>query len=274
MPPASRWWSTSAWGPHLGFHEALPEHALLRGRGPRDLQHPQDRGSLTQSAMLHLGPPAAGSPPRTSSRAAPCVGSTSPNSLLLASLDRRPPPAGAHGRRCSTARSRPRRARARRSTGSPGARSVGEGFVGRPGTRRLGSPADRHRRPRHRLHGLRAGRRAARRQRHLRRAGHPGDARPRPRPRPAGRAAGALRPRLRRDGPAPLARPGEGHTVSAPPASARAPDRRAGARRPFSVTARRSAVDDADWADLRRVDRRLHPRGCPRCCPASASPRR
>ena len=45
-----------AWGSHFPFHDALPEHAISAGAdlvlsGTHKLV-----GSLTQSAMLHLGP--------------------------------------------------------------------------------------------------------------------------------------------------------------------------------------------------------------------------
>ena len=77
-----------AWGPHFAFHPALPEDALTAGAdlvlsGTHKLM-----GSLTQSAMLHLGHTAEGRlEESTIDRALTLVRSTSPNSLLLASLD-------------------------------------------------------------------------------------------------------------------------------------------------------------------------------------------
>jgi lysine decarboxylase len=77
-----------AWGPHFAFHPALPEDALTAGAdlvlsGTHKLM-----GSLTQSAMLHLGHAAEGRlEESTIDRALTLVRSTSPNSLLLASLD-------------------------------------------------------------------------------------------------------------------------------------------------------------------------------------------
>jgi lysine decarboxylase len=75
-----------SWGPHLGFHEALPPSALEQGADAVLTSTHKLAGSLTQSAILHLGPSdridavAIG-------RAVRIVRSTSPSSLLLASLD-------------------------------------------------------------------------------------------------------------------------------------------------------------------------------------------
>ena len=44
-----------AWGAHLAFHEALPEHALAAGADLVVSSTHKIVGSLTQSAMLHLG---------------------------------------------------------------------------------------------------------------------------------------------------------------------------------------------------------------------------
>ena len=44
-----------AWGAHLAFHEELPEHALARGADLVISSTHKIVGSLTQSAMLHLG---------------------------------------------------------------------------------------------------------------------------------------------------------------------------------------------------------------------------
>ncbi len=77
-----------AWGPHFSFHDALPEDALSAGAdivlsGTHKLM-----GSLTQSAMLHLGHDSEGRIEETVlERALTLVRSTSPSSLLLASLD-------------------------------------------------------------------------------------------------------------------------------------------------------------------------------------------
>jgi arginine/lysine/ornithine decarboxylase len=44
-----------AWGAHMAFHEELPEHALSAGAGLVISRTHKIVGSLTQSAMLHLG---------------------------------------------------------------------------------------------------------------------------------------------------------------------------------------------------------------------------
>ena len=78
-----------AWGPHFGFHEALPPTALSQGADAMLTSTHKIAGSLTQSAMLHVGNRA--DPGRIDvgavARAIRLVRSTSPSSLLLASLD-------------------------------------------------------------------------------------------------------------------------------------------------------------------------------------------
>ena len=75
-----------SWGPHLGFHDGLPPSALAQGADAVLTSTHKLAGSLTQSAMLHLG-----SGERIDevavARAVRIVRSTSPSSLLLASLD-------------------------------------------------------------------------------------------------------------------------------------------------------------------------------------------
>ena len=75
-----------AWGAHLAFHDDLPAHALVAGRGPGGVEHPQDR---RQPHPVRDGPPGAGRPDRREvvDRCVTLVESTSPNSLLAASLD-------------------------------------------------------------------------------------------------------------------------------------------------------------------------------------------
>jgi arginine decarboxylase len=75
-----------AWGPHFGFNEALPPTALSQGADAMLTSTHKIAGSLTQSAMLHVG--------RTGrvdvgavARVLRLLRSTSPSSLLLASLD-------------------------------------------------------------------------------------------------------------------------------------------------------------------------------------------
>ena len=75
-----------AWGAHLAFSSALPEHALACGADLVVSSTHKIIGSFTQSAMLHLG-----SQDRLDEhvvdRAITLLESTSPSSLLLGSLD-------------------------------------------------------------------------------------------------------------------------------------------------------------------------------------------
>jgi arginine decarboxylase len=74
-----------SWGPHFGFHDALPPTALSQGADAMLTSTHKIAGSLTQSAMLHV------SGERIDvgavARAVRLLRSTSPSSLLLASLD-------------------------------------------------------------------------------------------------------------------------------------------------------------------------------------------
>src|SRR5437660_8532759 len=77
-----------AWGAHLAFHDDLPEHALAAGADLVVSSTHKIVGSFTQSAMLHLGHASATRIDEYGvDRAVTLVESTSPNSLLLASLD-------------------------------------------------------------------------------------------------------------------------------------------------------------------------------------------
>src|SRR3954464_5919010 len=74
-----------SWGPHFGFHDALPPPALSQGADAMLTSTHKIAGSMTQSAMLHV------SGERIDvgavARAVRLLRSTSPSSLLLASLD-------------------------------------------------------------------------------------------------------------------------------------------------------------------------------------------
>jgi arginine decarboxylase len=77
-----------AWGPHLGFHPDLPERALSLGADLVVSSTHKLGGSLTQSAMLHLGHgPYAGSLEPAIERAFRSLQSTSESAVLLLSLD-------------------------------------------------------------------------------------------------------------------------------------------------------------------------------------------
>jgi arginine decarboxylase len=75
-----------AWGPHFGFHPDLPRGALQLGADAVLTSTHKIVGSLTQSAMLHVGHTDRVDAARIS-RAMRLMRSTSPSSLLLASLD-------------------------------------------------------------------------------------------------------------------------------------------------------------------------------------------
>jgi arginine decarboxylase len=75
-----------SWGPHFGFHDALPANPLAQGADAVLTSTHKIAGSLTQSAMLHVardGRVDSGAV----ARAVRLVRSTSPSALLLASLD-------------------------------------------------------------------------------------------------------------------------------------------------------------------------------------------
>jgi lysine decarboxylase len=75
-----------AWGPHFGFHQALPPTALDQGADAMLTSTHKIAGSLTQSAMLHVGL-SGRIDPEGVARVLRLLRSTSPSSLLLASLD-------------------------------------------------------------------------------------------------------------------------------------------------------------------------------------------
>jgi arginine decarboxylase len=88
-----------AWGAHLAFHEELPAHALAAGADLVISSTHKIVGSLTQSAMLHLGHRAGGLiDENTVDRAVTLTESTSPSALLTGSLDAARRQAALHGR--------------------------------------------------------------------------------------------------------------------------------------------------------------------------------
>jgi arginine decarboxylase len=122
----------NAWGSHFGFHPALPASPLELGADAMLASTHKIVGSLTQSAMLLVG--------RTDridtaavARAVRLVRSTSPSSLLMASLDAARRQLAVHGEslldRTIDAAERARAA----ISAIPGCAVVGAGLVGRPG---------------------------------------------------------------------------------------------------------------------------------------------
>jgi arginine decarboxylase len=121
-----------AWGSHFGFHPALPESPLRQGADAVLASTHKIVGSLTQSAMLHVAETGLVDAEEVA-RCVRLVRSTSPNSLLLASLDSARRQLAAHGEALLD-RTIAASARAREAIEAiPGVAVVGESFVGRPG---------------------------------------------------------------------------------------------------------------------------------------------
>ena len=121
-----------AWGSHFGFHPDLPESPLAAGADAVLASTHKIVGSMTQSAMLHIAKDGLIDPDQV----APCirlVRSTSPNSLLLASLDSARRQLYVHGE-ALLGRTIDASARAREAINAiPGVAVVGEELVGQPG---------------------------------------------------------------------------------------------------------------------------------------------
>jgi arginine decarboxylase len=123
-----------AWGAHMAFSEELPEHALSAGADLVISSTHKIVGSLTQSAMLHLGVGAGEMIGEdTVDRAVTLTESTSPNSLLFASLDAARRQAAVSGREL-LAHTIAELARARQQIrGIAGLDVLDERMAGRPG---------------------------------------------------------------------------------------------------------------------------------------------
>jgi lysine decarboxylase len=122
----------AAWGAHFGFHPQLPDSPLELGADAVLASTHKIVGSLTQSAMLHI---AAGDrvDPADVDRAVRLTRSTSPSSLLFASLDAARRQLAVHG---NALLERTLAASARTAAAIdavPGCEVVGGAFVGRPG---------------------------------------------------------------------------------------------------------------------------------------------
>jgi arginine decarboxylase len=122
----------NAWGAHFGFHPRLPASPLALGADAMLASTHKIVGSLTQSAMLMVA--ATGRVDIGAiARAVRIVRSTSPSSLLMASLDAARRQLAVHGEALLD-----RTIRASYDTRAaidavPGCSVVGEGLVGRPG---------------------------------------------------------------------------------------------------------------------------------------------
>jgi lysine decarboxylase len=120
-----------AWGAHFGFHAKLPPSPLALGADAMLASTHKIVGSLTQSAMLLV----SGSRVDVGAvgRAVRLVRSTSPSSLLMASLDAARRQLAVHGAELLD-RTIQVAARAREAIdGIPGCATLAEDFVGRPG---------------------------------------------------------------------------------------------------------------------------------------------
>jgi arginine decarboxylase len=122
----------NAWGSHFGFHPALPESPLRLGADAVLASTHKIVGSLTQSAMLHVGRDGYVDADAVA-RAVRLVRSTSPSSLLLASLDSSRRQLAVHGE-ALLERTMAASARSQVAIDAiPGCSVVGDGIVGRPG---------------------------------------------------------------------------------------------------------------------------------------------
>src|SRR4051812_24344933 len=123
-----------AWGAHLAFHERLPDHALSLGADLVVSSTHKIVGSLTQSAMLHLGEGSEGwLDENVVDRCVTLVESTSPSSLLTAALDAARRHAAIHGRELLEETIRAIGATHDAVRAIPGLDVLDERFIGRPG---------------------------------------------------------------------------------------------------------------------------------------------
>jgi arginine decarboxylase len=121
-----------AWGPHFGFHPELPPSALTLGADAMITSTHKIVGSLTQSAMLHVGPTDRIDPDAVA-RTVRLMRSTSPSALLMASLDGARRQLAIHGEALLTGTIDASR-RAREAIAAvEGVAVIGDEFVGRPG---------------------------------------------------------------------------------------------------------------------------------------------
>jgi lysine decarboxylase len=121
-----------AWGSHFGFHAALPQNPLLLGADAMLASTHKIVGSLTQSAML-LASDSSRIDTGAIARAIRLVRSTSPSSLLMASLDAARRQLAVHGEALLDTTIRAAALARAALDAVPGCAVVGEAMVGRPG---------------------------------------------------------------------------------------------------------------------------------------------
>lgn len=121
-----------AWGPHFGFGPEVPESALRLGADAVLTSTHKMVGSLTQSAILHVG---QGSriDEAALARAMRLVRSTSPSSLLMASLDAARRQLAVHGETLLHETLAAAHHTREHIATIPGISVVGENLVGLPG---------------------------------------------------------------------------------------------------------------------------------------------
>ena len=120
-----------AWGAHLAFHPDLPVHALAAGADLVISSTHKIVGSLTQSAMVHVGGDLIED--HLVDRAVTLTESTSPNALLCASLDAARRLAVVHGRELLAETIEGLAAARAAIRALPGLGVLDESIAGRPG---------------------------------------------------------------------------------------------------------------------------------------------
>ncbi|MEO8091914.1 MAG: DegT/DnrJ/EryC1/StrS family aminotransferase [bacterium] len=121
-----------AWGAHLRFSDELPSSALENGADIVLSSTHKIVGSLTQSAILHVGDTDR-IDERIVDRAVTLIESTSPNALLTASLDAARRQAATHGAELLAETVRSLRGLRQQVRDIPGLDVLDERIVGRPG---------------------------------------------------------------------------------------------------------------------------------------------
>jgi lysine decarboxylase len=121
-----------SWGPHFGFHPQLPPSALALGADAVLTSTHKIVGSLTQSAMLHVGPTGRVDPDAVG-RVVRLVRSTSQSSLLMASLDAARRQLAVHGEALLSRTLRSLIPLREAVDAVQGCRVIGEDLVGRAG---------------------------------------------------------------------------------------------------------------------------------------------
>jgi lysine decarboxylase len=121
-----------SWGPHFGFHPDLPDGALQHGADAVVTSTHKIVGSLTQSAMLHVSDSGRVDPERVA-RVLRLLRSTSPSSLLMASLDAARRQLAVHGEALLHETLAGSRRLREKLDSIPCLRTIGADQVGRPG---------------------------------------------------------------------------------------------------------------------------------------------